>query len=217
MTDNQHPQRWEEDPSNEELTLAQILERPLLIEDEHEKEDALEEPDVVKSYLQEIRKVPLLNAHSEKVLAAAAETGDESARHHLIEANTRLVVSIAKRYQGRGLPLPDLIQEGNLGLLRAVDKFDYRRGFKFSTYATWWIRQAITRAISDQARTIRLPVHIMEMVNKVIRTSRALVQELGREPTSEEIAKRLDIPVSKVRKVRKVTQEPISLETPNGQ
>src|SRR5437660_1149670 len=179
--------------SETELTLAQILERPLIVEEKEEetKDTAAEEPDVVKSYLQEIRKVPLLNAQSEKVLAAAAEEGDEGARRHLIEANTRLVVSIAKRYQGRGLPLPDLIQEGNLGLLRAVDKFDYRRGFKFSTYATWWIRQAITRAIADQARTIRLPVHMVEIVNKLLRVSRQLVQEVGRETTSQEIANRM--------------------------
>src|SRR2546423_1374084 len=167
-----------------EQTLQQILERPMI--EPEEKEDpketasaAAEEPDVVKSYLQEIRKVPLLNAQSEKVLAAAAEDGDESARRHLIEANTRLVVSIAKRYQGRGLPLPDLIQEGNLGLLRAVDKFDYRRGFKFSTYATWWIRQAIQRALADQALPIRLPVHVHEMRSKALRAKEALSQKLG--------------------------------------
>jgi RNA polymerase primary sigma factor len=212
MTENQHPQRWEEDPSNEELTLAQILERPLLIEDEHEKEDALEEPDVVKSYLQEIRKVPLLNAHSEKVLAAAAETGDESARHHLIEANTRLVVSIAKRYQGRGLPLPDLIQEGNLGLLRAVDKFDYRRGFKFSTYATWWIRQAIQRALADQALPIRLPVHVHEMRSKALRAKEALSQKLGRDPEPWEIAEATGLDITKVEDLQRLAYVSTSLD-----
>src|SRR6266568_634533 len=180
-------------------------------------EDAAALDDAVRAYLREIGKVRLLTAAQEVELAKAMEAGSVEARHHLMEANLRLVVSIAKKYANRGLPLLDLIQEGNLGLIRAVDKFDYRRGFKFSTYATWWIRQAITRAIADQARTIRLPVHMIEMVNKVTRTSRALVQELGREPTSEEIAKRMDIPVSKVRKVLKIGQQPVSLETPVGQ
>ncbi len=154
------------------MSLRQILERPIIETEERDDLEAIAtptEPDVVKSYLQEIRKIPLLNAQSEKVLAAAAEDGDKNARRNLIEANTRLVVSIAKRYQGRGLPLQDLIQEGNLGLLRAVGKFDYRRGFKFSTYATWWIRQAVQRALAEQARMIRLPVHIHEMLSKALR------------------------------------------------
>jgi RNA polymerase primary sigma factor len=183
------------------MSLQQILERPQVTaeEKEQEKETATaEEPDVVKSYLQEIRKVPLLNAQSEKVLAAAAEDGDDGARRHLIEANTRLVVSIAKRYQGRGLPLPDLIQEGNLGLLRAVDKFDYRRGFKFSTYATWWIRQAIQRALADQALPIRLPVHVHEMRSKALRAKEALSQKLGRDPEPWEIAEATGLDVAKI-------------------
>src|SRR5450756_313776 len=195
------------DPANDaagwpkpEVSLQQILERSMIETEEKDEETnaALELPNVVKSYLQEIGRVPLLNAQSEKVLAAAAEDGDEGARRHLIEANTRLVVSIAKRYQGRGLPLQDLIQEGNLGLLRAVSKFDYRRGFKFSTYAHWWIRQAIQRALADQARTIRLPVHIHEMLSKALRAKEALSQRLGRDPEPWEIAEATGLDVSKI-------------------
>src|SRR5690554_2358360 len=173
--------------------------------------------DPVRMYLKEIGRVPLLTAEEEVELAKRIEQGDEEARRKLAEANLRLVVSIAKRYVGRGMLFLDLIQEGNLGLLKAMEKFDYRKGFKFSTYATWWIRQAITRAIADQARTIRIPVHMIETINKLIRTSRYLVQEMGREPTPEEIAARMDMSLDKVRKVLKIAVEPISLETPIGE
>lgn len=173
--------------------------------------------DPVRMYLKEIGRVPLLGAVEEVELAKRMETGDEEAKRRLAEANLRLVVSIAKRYVGRGLLFLDLIQEGNLGLIKAVEKFDYRKGFKFSTYATWWIRQAITRAIADQARTIRIPVHMVETINKLIRVSRQLLQEYGREPTPEEIAKDMDIPVERVREIMKIAQEPVSLETPIGE
>ena len=173
--------------------------------------------DPVRMYLKEIGKVPLLTADEEIELAKRMEEGDEEAKKRLCEANLRLVVSIAKRYVGRGMLLLDLIQEGNLGLIKAVDKFDYTKGYKFSTYATWWIRQAITRSIADQARTIRIPVHMVETINKLIRVSRQLLQELGREPTPEEIAEEMDISVEKVREIQKVAQEPVSLETPIGE
>ena len=173
--------------------------------------------DPVRMYLKEIGKVPLLSAEEEIELAKRMENGDVEAKNRLAEANLRLVVSIAKRYVGRGMLFLDLIQEGNLGLIKAVDKFDFRKGFKFSTYATWWIRQAIKRAISDQARTIRIPVHMVETINKLLRVSRQLLQELGREPTPEEIAKEMDIPVERVREIQKISQEPVSLETPIGE
>ncbi|QZA32226.1 RNA polymerase sigma factor RpoD [Hydrogenibacillus sp. N12] len=173
--------------------------------------------DPVRMYLKEIGRVPLLTAEEEIELAKRIEQGDEEAKKRLTEANLRLVVSIAKRYVGRGMLFLDLIQEGNLGLLKAVEKFDYRKGYKFSTYATWWIRQAITRAIADQARTIRIPVHMVETINKLIRVQRQLLQELGREPTAEEIAKEMDMPVDKVREIQKIAQEPVSLETPIGE
>ena len=173
--------------------------------------------DPVRMYLKEIGKVPLLTAEEEIELAKRMEAGDEEAKKKLAEANLRLVVSIAKRYVGRGMLFLDLIQEGNLGLLKAVEKFDYRKGYKFSTYATWWIRQAITRAIADQARTIRIPVHMVETINKLIRVSRQLLQELGREPTSEEIAEEMNMPVERVREILKISQEPVSLETPIGE
>ena len=173
--------------------------------------------DPVRMYLKEIGKVPLLTAEEEIEIAKRLEDGDESAKQKLAEANLRLVVSIAKRYVGRGMLFLDLIQEGNLGLIKAVEKFDYRKGFKFSTYATWWIRQAITRAIADQARTIRIPVHMVETINKLIRVSRQLLQEYGREPTPEEIAKEMGISEAKVREIIKIAQEPVSLETPIGE
>ena len=182
--------------------------------------DSINIEDPVRMYLKEIGKVPLLTAEEEIELSKQMELGGEEgkrAQQRLAEANLRLVVSIAKRYVGRGMLFLDLIQEGNLGLIKAVEKYDYRKGFKFSTYATWWIRQAITRAIADQARTIRIPVHMVETINKLIRVSRQLLQELGREPTPEEIAEKMNMPVERVREILKISQEPVSLETPIGE
>ena len=179
--------------------------------------DGVSIEDPVRMYLKEIGKVPLLSAEEEIELAKRMELGDQEAKKRLAEANLRLVVSIAKRYVGRGMLFLDLIQEGNLGLIKAVEKFDYRKGYKFSTYATWWIRQAITRAIADQARTIRIPVHMVETINKLIRVSRQLLQELGREPSPEEIASEMNMPVERVREILKISQEPVSLETPIGE
>ena len=179
--------------------------------------DGVSIEDPVRMYLKEIGKVPLLSAEEEIELAKRMELGDQEAKKRLAEANLRLVVSIAKRYVGRGMLFLDLIQEGNLGLIKAVEKFDYRKGYKFSTYATWWIRQAITRAIADQARTIRIPIHMVETINKLIRVSRQLLQELGREPTPEEIAAEMNMPVERVREILKISQEPVSLETPIGE
>ncbi len=193
-------------------------------EDEHDIEsidltvpDGISIEDPVRMYLKEIGKVQLLTAEEEVELAKRMEKGDEEAKKRLAEANLRLVVSIAKRYVGRGMLFLDLIQEGNLGLIKAVEKFDYTKGYKFSTYATWWIRQAITRAIADQARTIRIPVHMVETINKLIRVQRQLLQELGREPYPEEIAKEMNLPVERVREIQKISQEPVSLETPIGE
>ena len=211
---------------DEELLLAEdpdLTEDPDLVMDESDmdlessipKGIAVDDP--VRMYLKEIGKVPLLSADEEIELAKRMEQGDEEAKKRLCEANLRLVVSIAKRYVGRGMLFLDLIQEGNLGLIKAVEKFDYRKGYKFSTYATWWIRQAITRAIADQARTIRIPVHMVETINKLIRVSRQLLQELGREPAPEEIAEVMNMPVDRVREILKISQEPVSLETPIGE
>ena len=173
--------------------------------------------DPVRMYLKEIGNVPLLSTEEEVALAQRVEAGDESAKKQLIEANLRLVVSIAKKYVGRGMPFLDLIQEGNMGLMKAVDKFDYSKGFKFSTYATWWIRQAITRGIADTGRTIRVPVHMVETINKTLRMTRTLLQELGREPTPEDVADRLGVPVARVREVLKMSRDPVSLDTPSGE
>ena len=206
------------------------LDPDLFIEEELEEEEEIDMEhidlsvpegisveDPVRMYLKAIGKVPLLSSDDEIELAKKIELGDELAKEKLTEANLRLVVSIAKRYVGRGMQFLDLIQEGNLGLIKAVEKFDYRKGYKFSTYATWWIRQAITRAIADQARTIRIPVHMVETINRLVRVSRQLLQELGREPSPEEVASRVDMPVERVREIMKVSQEPVSLETPIGE
>ncbi|MDF2888925.1 MAG: polymerase, sigma 70 subunit, RpoD subfamily [Lacrimispora sp.] len=212
--------------SGEELD----LDEDLFIEEDIEEEEEIDMEsidlsvpegvsveDPVRMYLKEIGKVPLLSSEDEIELAKKIELGDEDSKQRLTEANLRLVVSIAKRYVGRGMQFLDLIQEGNLGLIKAVEKFDYRKGYKFSTYATWWIRQAITRAIADQARTIRIPVHMVETINRLVRVSRQLLQELGREPVPEEIAARADMQVERVREIMKVSQEPVSLETPIGE
>lgn len=196
----------EDEPTEEELENIELA-----------VPDGVSIEDPVRMYLKEIGKVPLLTAEEEKELAMQMEAGDPEAKKRLAEANLRLVVSIAKRYVGRGMLFLDLIQEGNLGLIKAVEKFDYRKGYKFSTYATWWIRQAITRAIADQARTIRIPVHMVETINKVIRVSRQLLQELGHDPTPEEIAEEMNMPVDKIRDILKIAQEPVSLETPIGE
>ena len=200
-------------PSEEDL---QLVEEEKLV-DTDEISEAMSLNDPVRMYLKEIGKIPLLTPDEEQALARKMAEGDEAAHQKMVEANLRLVVSIAKRYVGRGLPLLDLIQEGNLGLIKAVSKFDYTKGYKFSTYATWWIRQAISRAIADHARTIRIPVHMVETMNRVSRASHELVQELGRDPTPQEIAKRLHVPVEKVVEIMRVAQEPISLETPVGE
>ena len=193
-------------PKPEELTAEELL-----------GSNSAKVNDPVRMYLKEIGVVPLLSNEEEKELAIAVENGDLEAKQRLAEANLRLVVSIAKRYVGRGMQFLDLIQEGNMGLMKAVDKFDYSKGFKFSTYATWWIRQAITRAIADQARTIRIPVHMVETINKLVREQRNLLQELGQDPTPEQIAERMDMTPDKVREILKIAQEPVSLETPIGE
>lgn len=208
----------EEDEPDEEALLAVEDAEDVDVENiDLSVPDGISIEDPVRMYLKEIGKVPLLTADEEIALAQRMEEGDEGAKKRLAEANLRLVVSIAKRYVGRGMLFLDLIQEGNLGLIKAVEKFDYRKGYKFSTYATWWIRQAITRAIADQARTIRIPVHMVETINKLIRVSRQLLQELNREPTPEEIAKEMNMPVERVREILKISQEPVSLETPIGE
>ena len=214
--DDALPPLDEDAPENLELEeIEEVTEEELSNTDAYV--DSLTIDDPVRMYLKEIGRVPLLSPDEEVDLARRMSDGDQEAKNRMTESNLRLVVSIAKRYVGRGMQFLDLIQEGNLGLIKAVDKFDYTKGYKFSTYATWWIRQAITRAIADQARTIRIPVHMVETINKVIRVSRQLLQELGHDPTAEEIAEEMNLPVDKVRDILKIAQEPVSLETPIGE
>ncbi len=218
-------EKYDLTPAQIETVYKTLPESGIQIFDEDERDKELFEQalsdigldDPVKMYLKDIGRVPLLSGEEEIELARLMQDGDEAAKRRLSEANLRLVVSIAKRYVGRGMLFLDLIQEGNLGLIKAVEKFDYRKGYKFSTYATWWIRQAITRAIADQARTIRIPVHMVETINKLIRVQRQLLQELGREPYPEEIAKEMSLSVDRVREIQKIAQEPVSLETPIGE
>ncbi len=217
--------KYEITPDELEKIYKQIEDQGITVVNEYEKDKNLYDQllkevsmdDPVKMYLKDIGKVPLLRPEEETELAKCMVEGDENAKRLLTEANLRLVVSIAKRYMGRGMQFLDLIEEGNLGLMKAVEKFDYQKGFKFSTYATWWIRQAITRAIADQARTIRIPVHMVETINKLVRASRRLLQELGREPTPEEIAVEMNITEERVREIQKIAQDPVSLETPIGE
>jgi RNA polymerase primary sigma factor len=216
----------DEEDDTVELLIESDDDEDVLIEEVEAEAEKVEEVDVlegvstedpVRMYLKEIGNVPLLTSEQEVELAKRVEAGDEEAKKALTEANLRLVVSIAKKYVGRGMPFLDLIQEGNMGLMKAVDKFDYTKGYKFSTYATWWIRQAITRGIADTGRTIRVPVHMVETINKTLRMTRQLLQELGREPTPEEVAERLSVPVSRVREVLKISRDPVSLDTPIGE
>jgi RNA polymerase primary sigma factor len=216
----------DDDDDTVELLIESDDDEDVLIEEVEAEAEKVEEVDVlegvstedpVRMYLKEIGNVPLLTSEQEVELAKRVEAGDEEAKKALTEANLRLVVSIAKKYVGRGMPFLDLIQEGNMGLMKAVDKFDYTKGYKFSTYATWWIRQAITRGIADTGRTIRVPVHMVETINKTLRMTRQLLQELGREPTPEEVAERLSVPVSRVREVLKISRDPVSLDTPIGE
>ena len=201
-------------PTEEEL---QNTADEVVVEDPNALAETFKLDDPMRMYLKEIGKIPLLSQEKELELAKRMADGDEEARHQMAEANLRLVVSIAKRYVGRGMQLLDLIQEGNMGLIKAVEKFDYTKGYKFSTYATWWIRQSISRAIADQARTIRIPVHMVETINKVLRTAHSMVQDLGRDPTADEIAKQMDMPVEKVAEILKMAQEPVTLEAPVGE
>ena len=208
---------FEDEPDEEDLKEVQDLKLDEVTQDDEDTFEGINVDDPVRMYLREIGKIKLLTYDQELELAKRILDGDEEAKQELAEANLRLVVSIAKKYVGRGMLFLDLIQEGNMGLIKAVEKFDYTKGFKFSTYATWWIRQSITRAIADQARTIRIPVHMVETINKLIRTSRHLLQRLGREPTPEELSKELEMPVDKVMEIQKIAQDPVSLETPIGE